>query len=80
MNTEKGKGPQPKGRKEQNQVVNEQDQQERVNPGGDDFQSASGKKQSADQSFNQENQPGLMENKPGLEEGNTYEDDPREEE
>jgi len=78
MEAKKQEGPQPKSKKEQNQVVNEQDQQEKVNPDVEDFQSPRGKNaENPDNSFAKKNQPGLMENQPGLEEGNTYEDDPR---
>lgn len=71
-------GPQPKGKKEQTQIVNEQDQQERLNPGGEEFQPAAEKKaENSENSFDKTKQPGLMENQPGLEEGNTYEDDPK---
>ena len=69
------KGPRSKGKKEQNQVVNEQDQQQKVNSGAD-FQSTSdsiGNPVSAVKN----NQPGVMESQPGLEEGNSYEDDPK---
>ena len=78
METTKKDGPQPRSKKEQNQVVNEQDQQEKVNPGGENFESATGKNaENPDNSFAKRNQPGLMENQPALEEGNTYEDDPK---
>ena len=74
-------GPQAKSKKEQTQVVNEQDQQEKVNPGAKDFESTSGKNSvELNHSNAKRNQPGLMESEPGLEEGNTYEDDPKREE
>ena len=70
MEATKQYGPQPKGKKEQNQVVNEQDQQEKVNPGDEDFQSAEKKTENSGNSS-------PIRNQQGLEEGNTYEDDPK---
>jgi hypothetical protein len=78
MEAIKQQGPQPKGKKEQNQVVNEQDQLEKINPGDEDFQSEAEKNsENSGNTFNKRNQPDVMENQAGLEEGNTYEDDPK---
>lgn len=68
-------GPRSKGKNDQNQVVNEQDQQEKINP-EDGFES-SGENETSANSFSKNNKSGSLERQAEMEDGNTYEDDPK---